>query len=135
MAKSRPNKRKLKKKAWTLLSKVKRYVDWLEPDGKITCYTCGVRKPPEEMQAGHLLDGRGNSILFKELALKPQCVGCNMFKSGNKEVYIPKFIDQYGRTVYDTLCKLKRKTLKLGTSELDELIESYKIRLEKGEQC
>ena len=128
----KPNKRKLKKTAWALLSKFKRYIDWIEPDGLVTCYTCGCRKLPSEMQSGHLLDGRGNSILFEEMAIKPQCPGCNLFKSGNKEVFIPKFIDEYGRELYDELCQQKRQARKISVSEYEVLIASYKERLNNG---
>ena len=118
-----------KKKAWDLLSKVKRYVDWVDGNGNNTCYTCGTVKPAKEMQAGHLLDGRSNSILFEERALKPQCYSCNCMKSGNKEVFIPKFIDEHGRELYDELMIQKKQTLKISRSEYEEMIKSYKERL------
>ena len=118
-----------KKKAWDLLSKVKRYVDWNDGNGNNVCYTCGAIKPAKEMQAGHLLDSRCNSILFDERGLKPQCPGCNLFKSGNKEVYIPKFIDEYGRELYDELVAQKHQIRKISRSEYEEMIEGYKERL------
>jgi len=131
MPKKKKDKRKLKKKAWDLLSKVKRYVDYLEPDGFNTCYTCGTRKLPKEMQVGHMLDGRGNSILFEEDSLRIQCPGCNLFKSGNKEVFIPKFIDECGREKYDYLVQIKHSTRKISVAEYEEMIEEYKERLKE----
>ena len=128
----KPDKRKLKKKAWALLSKVKRYVDCIEADGYVTCYTCGCRKLPEEMQLGHLLDGRSNSILFEEEGLRIQCPGCNIWKSGNKEVFIPKFIDEQGREKYDELCRQKRQTRTISVAEYETLIASYKWRLDNA---
>ena len=120
---------KLKKEAWRLLSLVKRSIDWAYPDGTNICYTCGVRKPWKEMQAGHLLDGRSNSILFEEIGINPQCAGCNIFKSGNKEVYIPKFIDEYGRDLYEELIWKKHQIRKISRSEYEEMIAEYKRRL------
>ena len=129
----KPDKRKLKKKAWDLLSKVKRFVDWIDKHGYVTCYTCGVIKPPTEMQAGHLLDGRSNSILYEERALKPQCYACNCCRAGNKEIFIPRFIDEHGRELYDELVRQKKQTRKIEVEELEQMIESYKERLKEAE--
>ena len=54
---------KLKKKLWTLFSK---YIRLRDSDyrGICSCCTCGIKKHYKEMQAGHFLPGRRNSILF-----------------------------------------------------------------------
>jgi len=117
-----------KKKAWSLLSKIKR-LEGADSEGMCVCYTCGARKHWKEMQAGHLLDGRSNSILFEENGIQIQCVGCNMFKSGNKEEFIPKFIKDQGQEEFDRLKALKNTTRKISISEYEDMIANYKERL------
>jgi len=75
-------------------------------------------------------DGYANSILFAEEGVKPQCSGCNLFKSGNKEVYIPKWIDENGREKYDELMRLKHTAKKYSIGDLQTMYEDYKTRLE-----
>ncbi len=131
MSKKKSKKKKLKKDAWDLLSKIIRKSS-ADSYGMVTCYTCDARGYWEKdgMQAGHLLDGRNNSILFEERCLKVQCYGCNCGRSGNKEVFIPKFIDEHGRELFDELVRQKNTTRKISESEYEEMIEDYKQRLE-----
>ena len=53
-----------------------------------------------------------------------------MFKSGNKEVFIPKFIDECGREKYDELVRLKHTSKQMSESDYEELIAKYKAKLE-----
>ena len=59
----KPNLKNLKKKVWTLCSKYIR-LKYSDKDGNCTCFTCDTVKPWKEMQAGHGISGRTNSILF-----------------------------------------------------------------------
>jgi hypothetical protein len=123
------DKKRWKKEVWKVFSEYIRRRD-ADQDGYARCYTCGTRKHWKELQAGHLLDGRTNSILFAEEGVKPQCSGCNLFKSGNKEVYIPKWIDENGREKYDELMRLKHTAKKYSIGDLQTMYEDYKTRLE-----
>lgn len=115
---------KLKKAVWVEFSRYIRLKDSI--NGYNSCYTCGDVRPISELQAGHLLDGRTNSILFEERAVFPQCYTCNCCKSGLKEVFIPKFIDEFGREEYDDLMRLKHQTRKFSVEELEEMKKHYK---------
>ena len=84
--------------------------------------------PWKEAQVGHLLDGRCNSILFEIQGVRIQCPKCNLFLSGNKEVFIPKFIDEMGREAYDDLVRLKHMTRKFTVYELEGIEKFYKER-------
>jgi len=113
-------------KAWEWFSRYYRLKN-SNKEGFCVCYTCGVMKAWNDgMQTGHLLDGRNNAILLCEEAVRCQCVGCNMFKSGNKEVYIPKFIDEMGREAYDSLIRIKNTPVKRNKREWEELEAEYK---------
>ena len=57
-------------------------------DGKIECYTCGVRKEMAKMQAGHFISRKHLSLRWDTTNnIKPQCNDCNVCKSGNLKVY------------------------------------------------
>jgi len=115
----------VKKKAWRIFSEYYRRKH-ADSQGYARCYTCGVRKHWKELQVGHLLDGRYNSILFDEHVVRLQCRRCNLFLGGNKEVFIPKFIDEMGRDVYDGLIRQKHQTVKYSVSDLEDMIEMWK---------
>ena len=114
-----------KKKAVTWFSRYFRLKNSNE-QGFCECYTCGKVMFYKEAQCGHLLDGRYNSILFREDVQRVQCCGCNMFKAGLKEVYIPKFIDEMGREKYDELVRVKNDTVKFGKVELEVMMKNFK---------
>ncbi len=117
-----------REKAWEWFSRYYRLKN-SDDNGYITCYTCGERRFwKDDMQTGHLLDGRYNSILLNEEVVRIQCKSCNMFKSGNKEVFIPKYIDECGREKYDDMIRLKWTTVKRSKNEWKELEEFYKER-------
>jgi hypothetical protein len=126
------NKKTLKKKAWQVFSEYirRKYAD---AQGMVRCVTCGAIKFWKEMQAGHLLDGRSNSVLFDEEIVFPQCPGCNLFKNGNKEVYIPWWIDRFGRAKYDEKIAQKKKTIKYTEEDYQQIIETYKEKTAKLE--
>ena len=120
----KPSKTSAKKKAWAACSK---YVRTLHSrDGICTCYTCGVSKPISDMQAGHAIQGRGNSVLFETDGIRPQCPGCNVWQGGRLDVFIPKLIDEIGRDRYDELLALKSKSVKFTIEELKELELKFK---------
>ena len=89
-AKKRPLKAKrkslrtLKKKAWELLSKAIRLERREGPGLLVECVSCQRKMPWKQIQAGHFIDGRFNSILFDELGIHPQCGLCNVVYNGRK---------------------------------------------------
>ena len=122
--------RKTKKKAWAWFSKYFRLKN-SDSEGNVVCYTCDKKMFWKESQSGHLLDGRCNAILFLEEAIKIQCSGCNVFKSGNKELYIPKFIDEVGREKYDEICRIKNTTVKYSKRDLEEMRDNWKMEAKR----
>lgn len=122
-----------KKDAWTWFSKYIRLRDCLITTGTKEyglCFTCGRRKHFKELQAGHFLDGRWNSILFEEDGVHAQCRQCNLFKSGNKEMYEPKMLKLYGAERVEELRALKNQTIRFTKEELIKLKEFYKSEYE-----
>jgi hypothetical protein len=58
--------------------------------------------------------------------LRLQCVGCNHFRSGNLEVFIPKLIKEIGLKRVEELRVTKHQVKKYTREELEAIIEGYK---------
>ena len=84
----KPKKKGLKyykTKAWNMFSKYIRTRDCLATRGTVgegVCVTCGKRYHFKELQAGHEIGGRNNSILCDEELVNAQCRGCNSYGNG-----------------------------------------------------
>ena len=114
----------LKKKVWTKFSL---YIRLKETDknGYGKCVTCGNTRHYSELQAGHFIDGRGNSILFDQRGVHIQCCGCNIFKSGNKLHYWKWMEANYGRGVIDELMILSKMPRKFTTADLEGMYDNF----------
>lgn len=123
---------KLKEQAWNEFSRFIRLRDRLEdPDtGCITdyaaCCTCGKTAHWKELQAGHFVPGRMNSILFDEQGCHAQCRACNLFKNGNLIEYWPFMEKKYGKRVINRIKKASKQTRKFTKEELVEIRDRYK---------
>lgn len=49
-------------------------LQYADKNGMVKCTTCDAVKHYKSMQAGHFLAGRGNSILFENNNVHPQCL-------------------------------------------------------------
>lgn len=85
------------------------------------------------MQAGHLIGGRGNSILFDERGIYPQCYVCNCMKHGNVIEYVEFLRRKHGKEeadkLVDSLRMLSKQTKTIKWFDYEYIIESYKTRL------
>lgn len=125
-----PSINSLKKKAWKLCSEYVRRSN-ADKDGTVSCYTCGVKKHWKEIQAGHAIPGRHNAILFYLKAIKPQCIGCNLFKSGNYTKFHIRLEKEYGFGILQELENVDKENHKFTVAELLEKIEFFKNELKK----
>ena len=119
-----------KQKVWTVFSEYIR-LKYADKKGNVTCYTCGVVKNWKEMQAGHGFSGRGNSILFDERIVRPQCKRCNIFLRGNYDIFHAKLVKEYGSDILDEINKLKKTNKKFTQSELRRFYEYYSEEVKK----
>lgn len=88
--------KKMKDKAWSQFSRYIRLRDCINTTGTNTegiCYTCGKRLPINKLQAGHMISGRTNSVLFDEQSVQIQCYSCNVMKSGRQGLFVLHKID------------------------------------------
>jgi len=130
----KPSHKKLKADAWRWFSRYIRLRDCLKTTGTNEwgiCFTCNTRHHFKELQAGHFVDGRGNSVLFQEDGVHAQCLQCNYFKSGNKDVYTPRMIEMYGLARVEELQAEKKVTKHFTDSDLIEIADKYELAYKK----
>lgn len=116
---------KIKKDAWNWCSKYIR-LKYADRNGFVGCYTCGVVKHWKEMQAGHGLSGRGNTILFEEKIICPQCSTCNVFKGGNYDVFHVKLEKENGLGFLEKMLKQKHQMKQFTLKEILVIRDKYK---------
>lgn len=111
----------LKDKAWKLISLFVR-----TNGGTVeynNCFTCGARLHYKELQCGHYIH---NKLDYELDNLKPQCVRCNKWLSGNLGIYAEKLIRLIGAKRVE---KMRLHAFKKGNdynrAELMEIISKY----------
>lgn len=117
-----------KDKVWKIFSRYIRLRDCLEFTGMLEmgqCVTCMRSFPYSELQAGHFLPGRHNSVLFDERNCHSQCEHCNNLPKGNPVPYRRFMLAVYGQAVIDELEYLDRQPKQLKNYQLLELYEQY----------
>lgn len=115
----------LKKKVWKEFSRFIR-TRGADAEGFNGCYTCDVRLHWKSLEAGHLVPGRTNGVLFDERSVNPQCRRCNGHFRGNIIVYYPKMVGIFGQEVVDEIVAQKDITHKWQADELLTLLAKYK---------
>ncbi len=139
-----PRKRAYRQ-AWDLLSKAIR-LEAADFEGWCECVTCGATHQWKDVDAGHWIGGRRESILFLEDGINIQCHGCNRYHTRNpfsvsskqrsvSTAYNAYMFDTYGQNRMDELLKLNWKNKKYSLEELLEMIEGYKLRIKVAKKA
>ena len=124
---------KAKDKAWSAFSRFIRTRDCLKTTGDPEwgiCYTCRTKHNFKNLQAGHYVQGRHNSILFSEDGVNAQCRQCNIFKGGNLKEYRKHLIEEYGEGFPDKLDEQNILRDKFTEEELAEITRIYTDKTE-----
>ena len=94
------------------------------------CVTCKRHYPFKQLQAGHFIQGRGNSILFDERLVYSQCVGCNLNppygKGGNYVEYFVFMEQEWGRDKVDEFRVLKHDTVKYKETDYKQIEQNFR---------
>ena len=100
--------RGLRRKAWTIFSKYirRKYSDHV---GYCYCVTCGKHQKWQQMDAGHAIGGRRNSVLFQEDLVRPQCRYCNRYQGGKPLEFREALIREYGEKRFEYLRALAKR--------------------------
>lgn len=82
------------------------------------CVVCG---STQNLQCGHLITRRSQSVRFDLRNCNAQCRGCNLLHEYRPERYTQWFINHYGTEVYNELVHKSKEIKKLTIPELQEL--------------
>lgn len=120
----KPTRSKLVKKLDVVFSKYIR-LSSADSRGMCTCVTCGRQYHWKNIQAGHFMSRKHYSTRWDERNVKSQCVGCNMFKSGEQYKYSLFLGSELANDLY-----LKSKELKkFSITDLEQMIDEYTTKL------
>ena len=108
-------------------------------EGLCQCFTCGkvAHYKTGSMQCGHFQSRRYHSTRWNEQNCQVQCVGCNMFKSGEQWKFGLALDVKYGEGTSGDLEFAAKIILKKMRAEYEEDIRYYKsivenLKKEKG---
>ena len=130
--------RKLKDEAWKAFSIYIRTRDCIRFSGSPDfgrCVTCKTARPFKELQAGHFIQGRSNSVLFDERLVYSQDYSCNgnppFGKGGNYVEYYVFMLEEWGQIMIDEFRALKHKTVIYKAHDYERIRDEYKAKTEK----
>jgi len=86
------------------------------------CVTCGKKDHWKKLQAGHFMSRSNYSTRWDENNVQVQCVGCNVYKSG--EQY--KYSLYLGNNLSEELYIKSKQIVKFADVELIDMIDYYK---------
>jgi len=125
-----PKCKKSKKACWSVFSKYIRTRDCINTAKSTTegyCVTCNRKFPIAELQAGHAIGGRNNSILFDEELVNAQCRGCNGYGNGRYADYSLWFINKHGIEKWEEKVRLSHQLAV--DLDYDEIYDRFKNKL------
>ena len=97
-------------------------------DGWFTCIACGRDFPIEDMNAGHYVPVKNSSLLrLDERNAHGECRGCNCFDQFHLIGYRNRLIDKVGLSTVEYLEENRRALKKWSRSELELIINQYKL--------
>jgi len=99
----------------------------IDENGFTNCYTCGKYDHWKNLQCGHYISRKHFSLRWSELNTRPQCVGCNIFKKGNLDVYALNLMREK-ENILEDLNRVKNTIVKFNDDELIEMIKQYDSR-------
>ncbi len=120
----KPTRSKLIKKLDLVFSKYIR-LSSADKNGMCTCVTCNNKYHWKDIQAGHFMSRKHYSTRWDERNVRSQCVGCNVFKSGEQYKYSLFLGSELANELY-----LKSKELvKFSSQDIQDMIDKYNTKL------
>jgi hypothetical protein len=95
-------------------------------NGIVKCYTCDTYKYWKEMQCGHYITRSVSATRYDPHNTKPQCVGCNMFNEGRKDIFAINLVKEYGIEILEEL-NAKKNLPPLTRAEIESVINDNKM--------
>jgi hypothetical protein len=122
----KPTRSKLVKKLDVIFSQYIR-LKYSDHHGMTECFTCGKRDHWKKMQCGHFQSRKNYSTRWTEDNVRVQCVGCNMFKSGEQYVFGLKL----GQQLAEEMFIKSKQVVKFTNDELIEKIDHYSSEVKR----
>jgi hypothetical protein len=120
---------KYKKKIW--LKYVSPYIRLRDSkNGRVKCFTCGAVKPLKQIQAGHWLHGSTKKTYFFEPNINPQCISCNYFRDGARDIYAVKLEEKYGHGILQKIVAMDDPKFVWTMEKLRDVEGEYKKKYE-----
>lgn len=119
---------------WGNFSRYIRLRDAIATTGTMTharCITCGAVLPVEEMDAGHMIPGRTNGILFDEAIVFAQCTDCNREGGGERQMFKQIMVKKHGEAWYDMKMQARKTPTKLPDDILRIMNTEYLNKIKK----
>jgi hypothetical protein len=123
-----------KETAWKWFAKYIKLRDAIKTTDDVLyakCITCGEILPIEDMDAGHGIPGRMNSILFNEELVHAQCRPCNRDGGGEKQMYKKVLIDMYGQEKVDYWQSTKNDPVKYTDFDYEQIAKTYRQKVKE----
>jgi hypothetical protein len=117
-----------KETAWKNFARYIKLRDAVRSTGDVfyaKCVTCGEIKPIEDMDAGHGIPGRMNSVLFNEDLVNAQCRKCNRGGGGELQMYKRVLIERHGQDKWDYWQSTKNSSVKYTQFDFEEISKKY----------
>jgi len=101
-------------------------------EGLVQCFTCNkVSHYKSGMQNGHFQSRKHLATRWDSKNCQVQCVGCNMFKSGEQYKFSINLDSKYGEGTAEELELLARTIMKVSRIDYEDKISYYKDLVEK----
>ena len=126
-----PTKKKpiAKKRSWYVKELDRVFSIYIRQTKPAECVTCGKKDDWKNLQNGHYYSRSKLPTRWDEDNCNPQCVGCNVFKSGNYTEYALFMLKTLGEDKLRELHELANSGEKISTADIKELIEFYKKKI------
>ena len=104
-------------------------------NGLSQCITCGTFKSWKDMDCGHFISRRFESVRYDEKNAHAQCKKCNRYENGNQFQHGVKIDEKYGEGTAEKLlqkskmiCKRKKFDYEFIAKEYKDKIDNLKIK-------
>jgi len=122
----KPTRSKIVKKLDVIFSQYIR-LKYSDNQGMANCFTCGKRDHWKKLQCGHFQSRKNYSTRWEEDNCRIQCLGCNMFKSGEQYV----FGLNLGKELAEKMHVKSKEIVKFTNDELIDMIDSFTSKVKK----
>jgi len=105
-----------------------------DSNGYVWCITCGRThywSDGHQINCGHFIPRGRKATRFDERNCHGQCVKCNMYKSGEWDIYEQRMIELYGKEVVEEIKQKSRIGGGYNSYQLREKIIEYREKIKQ----